>query len=211
MTFFQEFPEPPQPEAPPRRREPWEQPDHVLPASVPGDAVVIRTPDAAVWAGAVQAYPNGFALTLRVVRRGPGGAYRDPDPFAPGDAGTGLRFGLEFADGRRAAMGHGMPVRLQQPRDDGPLWLQPNGGGGNHQSWDQNLWIAPLPPDGPVLLVGSWPEAGVDEQRAELDGTAIRAAAVRAVELWPEEEAPDAGRGVSFRVSTAHAADADAD
>lgn len=38
-----------------------------------------------------------------------------------------------------------------------------------------------------VTLVASWLAYGVAETQAELDGTAIRAAAERAVMLWPDE------------------------
>jgi hypothetical protein len=53
--------------------------------------------------------------------------------------------------------------------------------------------------------VASWPEYGVTETRAELDGTAIRAATARAVILWPEEpEINPVGRAWSSRTITAH-------
>jgi hypothetical protein len=71
--------------------------------------------------------------------------------------------------------------------DDGRLVLQQGGGGGSSCSQDWDFWVHPLPPDGPVTLVGSWVEHGIAESRAELDGAAIRAAAGRAVTLWPEE------------------------
>lgn len=222
MSFFEQFPEPaPRPEPERRRREPWHQPEHVLPGSAPGEVIVARTPDAAVWVGSVQAYPNGFTCTVWVVRREqPTGsvrmtrpfasAYRNPDPFEAEDRNTGLRFGVEYADGRRAAMGQGLPLSFEGPQDEGMLWLLPRGGGGSELSWEQNLWISPLPPDGPVTLVGSWPDVGVDEQRGELDGTAIRAAAARAVELWPEDEFLDDDRpNVRVLTATAYLNDAD--
>ncbi|MBD0735420.1 hypothetical protein [Streptomyces sp. CBMA29] len=205
MTFFERFPEPPLPETPERRRrDPWEQPEHVLPASAPGEVIVVRTADAAVWLGSVRAYPNGFACAVRVVRReagagagrtpGPFAArYRHADPFEAEDRNTGLRLGIEYADGRRAATGQGLPMWFQGPRDEDLLRIQAGGGGGNALCWDQDLWISPLPPDGPVTLVGTWPDIGVDEQRAGLDGTAIRAAAARALELWPADEFVDDG------------------
>lgn len=39
-----------------------------------------------------------------------------------------------------------------------------------------DFWVHPLPPDGPVTFVASWPEYGAAETRADLDGSAIRAA-----------------------------------
>jgi len=58
-----------------------------------------------------------------------------------------------------------------------------------------DFWVYPLPPEGPVTLVASWLEHGVTETRAELDGTAIREAAGRAVILWPDEPEPESGGG----------------
>lgn len=51
----------------------------------------------------------------------------------------------------------------------------------------------PLPPDGPVTFVAAWLLYGVAETRVELDGSAIRAAAARAVILWPEQPESEPG------------------
>ena len=45
----------------------------------------------------------------------------------------------------------------------------------------------PLPPYGPVTFIVSWLAQGVTEARAEVDGAVIRAAADRAVTLWPDD------------------------
>ncbi len=42
-----------------------------------------------------------------------------------------------------------------------------------------------------MTFVAAWLRHGVPESRAEVDGAAIRAAARRAVTLWPEEPPPD--------------------
>jgi hypothetical protein len=96
------------------------------------------------------------------------------------------RLGLLYADGRRGATtgGHWRPDRDDDP---GRLVLEDGSSGGTARRWDGNFWVHPLPPAGPVTFVASWPEYGVAETRAVLDGTAIRAAAARAVILWPEE------------------------
>lgn len=103
--------------------------------------------------------------------------------------------GILYADGRRAATGvHNWPPN---DNEDERLILQQGGGGGNSCSQDWDFWIHPLPPDRPVILVASWRKHGIAESRAELDGAAIRAAAGRAVTLWPDE--PELERGGSFR------------
>ena len=65
----------------------------------------------------------------------------------------------------------------------------------------------PLPSDGPVTLVTSWLKYGVAESRAELDGASIRAAAERAVTLWPDEPDDQSGGGWTTSSMTAHASD----
>src|SRR6516165_6745962 len=109
----------------------------------------------------------------------------------------GLRLGIMYADGRRAATSDGHP----RPDDADPGWLMlfENGGGGSSRTWDGNFWVHPLPPDGPVTFVVSWAEHGVAEARAELDGAAIGTAAARAVTLWPEEPDSEPGDGYAWR------------
>ena len=70
----------------------------------------------------------------------------------------GLRLGIMYADGRRAATSDGHP----RPDDADPGWLMlfENGGGGSSRTWDGNFWVHPLPPDGPVTFVVSWAEHG---------------------------------------------------
>jgi len=215
MSFFNSIPQPPPPE-PVRRPHPaWMQPDAVIPGSVPGELLLIRTEEVAVAIGGVCAYPNGFEFTAHVRMRGKdvnvSGWHGDPfDRFGRRGGQTSgdvLRLGLLYADGRRGATtgGHWRP-----DRDDDPerLVLLPGGSGGSPGRWDCKFWVHPLPPDGPVTFVAAWPKYGTAETRAELDGAAIRAAAARAVILWPEEPEINPGGGVwSSGTITAHKAD----
>ena len=182
------------------------QPDAVIPGSVPAEVLLIRTEQVAVAVGAVRAYPNGFEFTVRLRVRGedetePG--WHDPfdrhrrETQVPGEV---LRLGLMYADGRRAAT-----TSDWWPGDEadpGQLVLQQGGGGGNARRWDGEFWAHPLPPEGPVTFVASWLKYGVAETRAELDGSAIRAAAGRAVILWPEEPEPEPGGGYAWGSQT---------
>ena len=145
--------------------------------------MLIRTGQVAVAIGSIRAYPNGFEFTAHVRmhdedENGPGWH----DPFdrhgrrgrqLPGDV---LRLGLLYADGRRGATtgGHWRPDRDDDP---GRLVVEHGSSGGTARRWDGNFWVHPLPPDGPVTFVASWPEYGAAETRAGLDGTVIRAAA----------------------------------
>jgi hypothetical protein len=113
VSFFGEIAEPPAPEPVPQPRPVWAQPDHVIPGSVPGELLLIRTDDIAVAIGNIRAYPNGFEFTAHVRTRGKaksgeGGPGFNNNPFGqfgrrsdtPGDV---LQLGILYADGRRGA------------------------------------------------------------------------------------------------------------
>jgi hypothetical protein len=92
-----------------------------------------------------------------------------------------LRFGVQFADGRKA-------TNLDQPpydpehEPDRPV-LHRHGGGGGGSIWDMEHWVWPLPPTGPFAFVCEWPARGIAESRAELGAVSILDAAARAVTL----------------------------
>jgi hypothetical protein len=202
MGFFESIRQTPPPEPIPSRRPVWMRSDAVIPGLVPAEVMLVRTDEVAVAIGGVRAYPNGFEFAVHA-------RLRREDKAGPGAGGLfgrhgrgvcapdeGLRLGVMFADGRRAAAGGGHP-RLDDA-DAGRLVLFENGGGGSSRTWDGNFWVHPLPPEGPVTFVVSWLEHGVAETRAELDGAAIGAAARRAVILWPEVPEPDPGEGYAW-------------
>jgi hypothetical protein len=96
-----------------------------------------------------------------------------------------LRFGVQFADGRKA-------TNLDRPsydpdrEPDRPV-LNQHGGGGGGLAWDMGHWVWPLPPPGPFTFVCEWPARGIAESRAEIDAGSILEAAGRAVTFWPDE------------------------
>lgn len=183
--------------------------DAVIPGSVPAEVVLIRTEQVAVAVGSLRAYPNGFEFTLlsrmrREDETGPGG---DPLERHRSRRGTQvpedvLRLGVLYADGRRGATATGHPWPLDDVDADRLILLQ-NGGGGSDRRWDGDFWVSPLPPEGPVTFVASWPRHGVTETRAEVDGAVIREAAGRAVILWPEEPEFEPGTAWSSHTMTA--------
>jgi hypothetical protein len=202
MGFFESIQHPPPPEPARTRRPAWMRSDSVIPGLVPAEVVLVRTGQVAVAIGGVRAYPNGFEFTVHArLRREDesapargdfferhGGRIREPN--------EGLRLGVMFADGRRAAAPGGHP--RPDDAEAGRLVLFENGGGGSSRTWDGNFWVHPLPPEGPVTFVVSWLEHGVAEARAELDGAAIGAAARRALILWPEEPEPEPDDGYAW-------------
>ena len=66
-------------------------------------------------------------------------------------------------------------------------------GRGSDNIYDLRVWMSPLPPATPVIVVCRWPELGINETAVTLDGAAI-AAGHAAIELWPPaipEPAPE--------------------
>ena len=192
---------------PPREQlEQWQRlmspPENEFPAGVGTTILLDSTDDAAVGITQIEAFSTGFRFTLAVRVRQPrpelarGGLFMLLSPhLQPGleiPLADRLLLGIEFADGRRAST-------LQDRRIQGPggvadseqLVLAEQGGGGSEQSVDQTLWVAPLPPEGPVIRILTWPSFGMNESRTLLDGAAIRAAASRSQPLWPPQSAPE--------------------
>jgi hypothetical protein len=162
--------------------------------------MLIRTEQAAVAIGSVRAYPNGFEFILHTRLRAEDETGYGADPLEPHGPplpgrqvpGEVLRLGVTYADGRRTATTAPHPLG-DDDTDPGRLVMLQGGSSGSPRTWDGDIWVHPLPPDGPVTFVASWPKHGVTETRAELDGAAIREAAQRAVTLWPEEPEPEPG------------------
>ena len=187
-------------------------PSNVLGAAVPLRLVLARTDDLAIAVTDASAYPAGLSFTLSIrLREVPADPRLDPSFLGgwegPGATPSGLppelfRFGVQYADGRKATT-VGNPFGSEgQP--EGPVLLPRSGGGGGRE-WDQAYWLWPLPPAGPLAFVCEWPARGVALTRAEVDGSLILEAAAKAETLW--EEAPARGEwgpaGVFWRGSTA--------
>jgi hypothetical protein len=121
-------------------------------------------------------------------------ARRQPPEAAPGRPGRPIlfgqddsedpRFGVGFADGRRAVVG---PV--MGPSEGAPV-LMFRGGGGSEWRWTGQLWLWPLPPAGELTFAFAWPHVGVPETTATTDATPLVAAASHATELWPDDRPP---------------------
>jgi hypothetical protein len=104
----------------------------------------------------------------------------------------GLRWGFEYSDGRRVTTLDDSPWTMI-PADADPLdWTParpvmdgaslPMHYGGR---WARDVWLWPLPPEGDLRAVCSWPDRDIPETTTVLDATAIRAAAADAHPLWP--------------------------
>ncbi len=133
------------------------------------------------------AYPNGVEFTLTLLlrdayewgdfpwdlRRRPRGDSL-PDEF--------LRFGILLSDGSKwTNLDRPFPSPDEEP--SGPVVIG-RGGGGGGDSWEMGQWMWPLPPEGTMTFVGSWPVRDISEQRAEVDATEIRHRADEGETIW---------------------------
>lgn len=185
-----------------RRPAEWLEPPRqwVLPAALPWTRVLAQAMNVRVLLTGIRVWTESFTVDVEVfARQAPP---RTPDwlaPFgkeAPRQAGAGgLRVEAWFADGRRAVRRGSRPWLNRRPEDekppDGPVLLAGRGEGGPfHYRQSAHIW--PLPPSGPVVLAITWRDQGITSARADLSGLEIRAAAERAVEIWPGlPEAPN--------------------
>ncbi|MDT0274280.1 hypothetical protein [Blastococcus goldschmidtiae] len=163
------------------------RPENELPTALPVNRLLARTPEVAVALVGLQAYTTGVAFLLAARARGvagPEGESRLNDLFWGHRSGPRFLLGVEFADGRRASS-------LGLHGSAGDLVFHPGAGSGGEASVDQEWWLSPLPPDGPLRVIARCPELGLAETAVELDGAAIRRAGEAATELWPYEPRQD--------------------
>jgi hypothetical protein len=164
-------------------------PENEVPVALPQNVLLARTEDVAVALLGLQVYSTGLAFDLAVRVRPVKLPMADLHQalWRHGPGAPSLLVGLELADGTRVD-------NVTGPGSAGDVVFTQGSGSGNEYSVDQTWWLSPLPPEGPLTVVVRCPELGLAETSAVLDGTAIRAAADRVVELWPWERPPDHGR-----------------
>jgi hypothetical protein len=160
------------------------RPENEMPTALPMNRLLLRTPEVAVALLGLQAYTTGVAFQLAARARMVGGTVgenRLNDLFWDHRSdGARFLFGVEFPDGRRAST-------LSRPGISGDLVFHAGAGSGGRTSVDQEWWLSPLPPEGPLRVVARCPEIGLEETAVELDGTAIRRAGEAATVLWSYE------------------------
>jgi len=159
-------------------------PENELPVAVPFSALLARTDDVAVALHGLRVHSTGLAVTLSVrVRAGAAsGVGLESLFFGPGRRGADVLLGVELADGRRA-------TGLDGPGSHDLVFIQ-GSGSGSSTAVDQEWWLSPLPPEGPLRFVVRSDLLGIGETSVELDGAAIRRAAEGVVVLWPWEPPP---------------------
>lgn len=198
-AWFVPLPVDPPGEPPVRLRQPvWAgPPDDELPGVVPVELVLGLSDQAAVLLTGIEAFSTGLFMNLGARLRG------DDDQHLwkqmrtnalPGQttAEGGLRWGFEFADGRRVTNVDG-PGALGTPEQrnqagwlPGPMLMSARGGGGHGHRADYGFWLWTLPPSGPLRVVAQWPDKDIAFTEQTIDADALQAAAGRARPLWPK-------------------------
>jgi hypothetical protein len=156
-------------------------PENEIPVALPQNRLLAHTDDVAVALVGLQVYTTGlsFELVARVRPTAQETHGRDLNELfwrhGPG-AGRGFLLGVEFADGRRAGNAGGP--------GEGLVFHQ-GGGSGGESSVEQDWWLSPVPPPGPLRIVLRCADLGIEETVVELDGAAIARAVDDVVVLWP--------------------------
>jgi hypothetical protein len=155
-----------------------------------------RTDDVVAFIADVSVYSTGLTFQVEMMAREP-----EVDPHGhPGgfmlshaESDADPRFGILLADGRRAVLGDWGNQAGAPPE----IVFRSHGGHGGGRHWSTDVWLWPIPPEGPVTFVFRWLREGVEETRVEIDAAPLRAAAARAEALWPDErpERPDRPAG----------------
>jgi hypothetical protein len=102
-----------------------------------------------------------------------------------------LRFGVQFADGRKVTNMVMYPFVPEDLPADQPVMVEAGVGGeggrlGRGAFWDLELAIQSLPPPGPLAFVCEWAARGIPEVRVEIDAGLVLEAAAAAVPFFAE-------------------------
>jgi hypothetical protein len=160
--------------------EPLTSPPQTLPATAPGDTVLLRRPGQAIWAGAVSAWPEGFEFTLLVLNDVHLAEAPPPEALAlhPGERGPNAWISVQYADGRARAADLNTNTPTEQ--NAGPHLSFIYGESSATEGWDlSRWWVTPLPPPGLIQLTIHLGHHSNTTGTGHLDGQAIIQAAHR--------------------------------
>ena len=177
------------------RNPDWWRPENVLGEPVPLTLLLGRSEVAAVQLQHLTAYRTGFEFQIVAHYRtivdtwdpmhGLAGLRRRPGATGDRLDDDHLRLRLRFSDGSEVDnLGPPMMPTAERPR--GPLLRYLFGEGGGVMA-SIVYWIWPLPPPGPLVVSCEWPQAAIPVTERQVDADLIRAASLRAIELWPTD------------------------
>ncbi len=165
--------------------------DWFAPALVPQLATVGAGPSAKVLLTGWSVWPRSVTLHLCVHRPVHWGGER-------GGRQSGLRVGLSLGDGRRVTSLDPPRTRVLGPAQayaaaasegvsSGLIALDPGFSELRRSLFktDVDLYLPELPPAGGTRLVVEWPDEDIPETSTPVDADALRDAATRTVEVWP--------------------------
>jgi hypothetical protein len=232
VSFFEPPPPPPRGEPPevPQRRPWWGAPGNELGAPLPLRLVVARSERVVIAVMGVTAYSTGMEFTLAVRRRPQVWAegeeieeFYDDDPFDPpfghprlrmrrqGELPPELlRFGVQFSDGRKATtVGARFPWGYRGDEDEneepeGPVLIE-RGGSGGGGDYEQDFWLWPVPPPGPLTFAIEWPSEKIELTRREVDAALFIETSRSSEELWPEASSDETSTSRQFVIGTDYA------
>jgi hypothetical protein len=166
----------------------WDRPSEgTVPAVIAIDAIVLQSDVVVVAIDRLEVYPNGFMINLlmRVDPRKVGDVMQMLRPLG---ANRWPRVAVRFADGRTVGRGPGIGSMPDLAKDENGVPIEPfmsmGNRGGAPEGWRAWTWVFPLPPEGALEVFVALEAAGLDESSITIDGSAVRAAAERAVVIW---------------------------
>jgi hypothetical protein len=158
--------------------------EYIVPAILPWSRLLGRSERTIIALRSIDVWPEAITLRISVYAlgnlvEGGRGSLVDHSRFPDHNA---LLIGVLFADGSRAGSD---TIFMPSPtRPDVPV-LRADTGGGSQFHFRHKVFVWPLPSEGPMNVIVQWLDRGIAETFTELDGSAVRAAAKDAREIWP--------------------------
>jgi len=149
-----------------------------LGVAIPVEAMLARSPNAAVVVRSVVAYSTGLTLDLAFLLR-PGTESESWPVILRGDDGLHVGIG---GDQGPVAMG---PLHMPQLAT-APYWIC-GISGGDGRRYSASLWINPLPDVGELTVGLSWRRFAIPKTTSTLTVSTPTDVAARSVRIWPPD------------------------
>ncbi len=193
VNFFPADPPEDEPECSDVVPAPWWKPsDEELPATFPIGETIAVTESVAVILAIARVYSNGIEVIVeRRIRRGDTSRRdwqemqsRMHDHFGRFDPER-LRYGAVLGDGQKLILDLAPGLYGVAPERHSLTHTRGNGGGSeDFYTFEDGMWLWPLPPEGPLEVVAQWPAFGVPESHVVLDSAPLLALASQARPVW---------------------------